>query len=301
MSDQEYLQDTSSRGLKFRPIPFALLALLIVFLLYQLIGGGITLFLFGEIPAASQTLAFRLITMVAEFAFILVPALLLTKIQSKDWKHFLRYKKTDWYFIGLAVVGVISLQQLLELYLYLQSLIPLSPTVKEAIRPFQKAIDHTYAILLSAHSPSDFLFVLAVIAVTPAICEETLFRGLVQANFESSLPKWSAIIWTGVIFGAYHLDPFSFVALASLGIYLSYLVSATGSIVVPMVAHFTNNFLSALIYYLWKKDSLVAPSGDTRVSVAYIIEWSIVLVLIFGMTVYLTSNHNKLRQEANQP
>ncbi len=78
-------------------------------------------------------------------------------------------------------------------------------------------------------------------------------------------------------------------------------MSATGSIVVPMVAHFTNNFLSALIYYLWKKDSLVAPSGDTRVSVAYIIEWSIVLVLIFGMTVYLTSNHNKLRQEANQP
>ncbi len=300
MSEQEIQGGINDTGLKFKPVFFAVVSLGIIFFLYQIVGGGITLYMFGAIPGADRTLAFRLITMAAEILFILVPTVLLTRVQTSSWKSFLRYRKTDWYYIALAVIGVVALQQLLEIYLYLQSLIPLPSSWQEIIKPFQQAIDHTYKVLISAHNPLDFLFVLAVVALTPAICEESLFRGLVQGNFENAMTKKKAIVWTGLVFGAYHLDPFSFVALGALGIYLSYLASSSGSILVPMAAHFTNNFLSALVYYLWQKDSIVAPSGEKGVNVAYIIVWSVALGLIFAMTVYLTSNHNKVTPEANE-
>jgi hypothetical protein len=106
------------------------------------------------------------------------------------------------------------------------------------------------------------------------------------------MSKRKAIVLTGIIFGAYHLDPFTFVALCGLGIYLSYLVSASGSILVPMAAHFTNNFISALILYKFGKESLVAPQSETP-NLGYIIGWSVILFLIFLTTIRLIMNHKK--------
>ncbi|MCL4511319.1 MAG: CPBP family intramembrane metalloprotease [Bacteroidetes bacterium] len=301
MSKQEeiILEETGIQ-IKYKPIAFALVSLLVVFFLYQLVGGGITVYLFGAIPTSDRTLAFRLATMLAEFVFILIPTYFLTRIQTKDWKSFLRFKKTDWYYIVLAVIGVIALQQLLELYLYLQGLIPLPPQIKHIVDALQQTISQTYKVLLTAHNPLEFSIVVLIVAVTPAICEETLFRGLVQSNFEIPMSKKKAMIWTGIIFGAYHLDPFTFVALCVLGIYLSYLVSSTGSILVPMAAHFTNNFLSALVLYVSGKDSIIAPSGSQRLGVGYVIIWSLILAAIFIMTLRLMKNYSQKLWEVKE-
>ncbi len=297
---EEILHEGSGINFKFRPAAFAAISLLIVFFLYQLVGGGLTVYLFGIIPSADQTTAVRLATMGAEIMFILVPAYFLSRIQTMEWRRLLSIRKTDWYFVFLAIVGVISLEQLLELYLYVQGLIPLPAPLKHILDQFQQIIEQTYKTLLTAKTPFDFLLVVLVVAVTPAICEETLFRGLTQGNFRLSMSNRKAIILTGIIFGFYHLDPFTFVALCVLGIYLSYLLAASESIIVPMVAHFTNNFISTLVLYAMNRDSYIAPSGGPPLSVGYIIGWSAVLALIFGVTVILTEQHKHNMQEVNQ-
>ena len=292
------MPEDPERRYRFNPIWFAITSLLIVFFLYQIVGGGLTVYLFGIIPSGDQTVAFRLATMGAEILFILIPAIFLSRIQTMRWKSLLRYRKTDWVFIPLAVVGVISLEQLLELYLYIQSLIPLPGPLQHLVNQFQTAIEQTYKVLITAHSPLGFLFVLLIIGVIPAICEESMFRGLVQGNFEMSMSRRKAIIVTGLIFGLYHLDPFTFVALCALGIYLSYLVSVSESIIVPMAAHFTNNFVSAFVVYDTGKDSFIAPSGGHPLTVGYIIGWSAVLALIFVGTIKLTEKHGHKIREA---
>lgn len=297
MDEEGLSPENPERKYRFNPVWFAVTSLLIVFFLYQLIGGGLAVYLFGIIPSGDQTIAFRFATMGAEILFILFPAIILSRIQTMRWKSLLRIRKTDWYFIVLAVIGVISLEQLLELYLYLQSLIPLPGPMQQLVDQFQKTLQQTYKVLITAHSPLEFLFVLLVIGIIPAICEETLFRGLVQGNFELAMSKRKAIILTGLIFGLYHLDPFTFVALCALGIYLSYLVSASESIIVPMAAHFTNNFVSAFVVYDTGKDSFIAPSGGHPLSVGYIIGWSVVLSLIFFTTMRLTQNYSHKMQE----
>lgn len=307
MSEEEQQEEQQgnhlfeNRGMNFRFDPkwFAVISLLIVFFLYQFIGGGLTLYLFGMIPSADQTTAFRLATIAAEVMFILMPAIFLSRIQTMQWKTLLRIRKADWLYIPLAVIGVISLEQILELYLYVQSLIPLPGSVQQFFDQFQKAIQQTYSVLITAHSPFEFLFVLLVVGITPAICEEMLFRGLVQGNFELSMSRRKAIIVTGIIFGLYHVDIVTFVALCSLGIYLSYLVSVSESIIVPMAAHFTNNFVSAYVVFATGKDSFVAPSGGHPLSVGYIIGWGAVLALVFTITIKLTEKYRHKIQEAS--
>ncbi len=285
MSEEEFVPQETDVRYRFNPTKFAVASLLIIFFLYQLVGGGLIVYLFGIIPSADQTTAFRVATMVAEIMFILIPAYFLTRIQTMQWKKLLRVKKTDWYILFLAVVGLVALEQLLEVYMYLQGLIPLPAPVKEFVTQYQQAIEQTYRVLITAHSPLEFVLVLLIIAVTPAICEETLFRGLVQGNFDLSMSRRKAIVWTGLIFAMYHLDIFTFVALCGLGIYLSYLVSVSESIIVPMAAHFTNNFVSALVLYVTGKDSVIAPSGKAPLSVGYIIGWSLLLGLIFATVI----------------
>jgi len=294
-------EQPSERRTKFKPVAFALVSLLIIFFLYQVVAGGITVFLFGAAPASSQTAIFRLTMMIAEFLFILLPTLLLARIQIKEWKQLLRIRKADLFYILLAIIGVVSLQQLLEIYLYIQGLIPLPPQIKQIVDQFQQAIEQTYKILITARSPLEFLIVVMVVAVTPAICEETLFRGLVQGNFEMKMSRRGAIILTGIIFGLYHLDPFTLVPLCVLGIYLSYLVSVTESILVPAAAHFMNNFVSALVFYSFGKDSLIAPSDNSKLGLGYIIVWSIVFALIFSATMKFTiKNRQRLSSESKQ-
>ncbi|HUI28567.1 MAG TPA: type II CAAX endopeptidase family protein [Candidatus Acidoferrales bacterium] len=293
-AEQPLSQPAESDGTKYKPVAFALISLLVVFFLYQIVGGGIVLYLFGNFTVGKETLPLQLAMMLAEILFILIPTFFLAKLQTKTWGRFLRLRKTDLYYIGLAVIGVIALQQLLEIYLYLQDLIPLPHQIKHLIDQFQKTIEETYKVLLTARSPVEFSFVVLAVAVTPAICEETLFRGLVQSNFELKMSKTKAIIWTGVIFGAYHLNPFDFVALCVLGIYLSYLVSVSGSIIVPVVAHFTNNFVSTLILYKFNKESVIAPA-DQKLGAGYIIAWSLVLFLIFVATTTSMVNYSKSR------
>lgn len=276
--------DNNLEEIRYKPVKFALISLSLIFFLYQIIGGGIIALLFGVSPRADQTNIFRFATLTGQFLFILIPAYFLSKLQTKDWKKLLKIKRTEFYYIGLSIIGVIALEQLLEIYLYFQDMIPLPVNIRQIVDALQQTIDQTYKVLIHAGSLQEFLLVLLIVAVTPAICEEFLFRGLVLGNFEQSMSKRKAIFWTGLIFGFYHVNPFSLVALVVLGIYLSYLASETGSILVPITAHFTNNFISALIYFVSGKDSLIDSSEGQKINNIYIIVLAVMLTTIFIWT-----------------
>jgi membrane protease YdiL (CAAX protease family) len=79
------------------------------------------------------------------------------------------------------------------------------------------------------------------LAVTPAICEELLFRGYLQRQLERSFGVAGGIIVTGVLFGLYHFRLTQAIPLAVLGIFLGWLVWRTGSLWIPILVHFCNN------------------------------------------------------------
>ena len=85
-----------------------------------------------------------------------------------------------------------------------------------------------------------------IIAVSPAICEEALCRGLLQYTFRDVKSKFIVVAAMGVIFGVFHMDPVRILGTGILGAAIAYVMLETKNILLPMLIHFINNALSAI-------------------------------------------------------
>jgi len=117
--------------------------------------------------------------------------------------------------------------------------------------------------LAAYDGPADLVLLLLLVGVVPAVCEELLFRGFVQAGllreFESA-PK--AILVGALVFAGFHLNPWRMLVLLAIGVYLGFLARRSGSLLPAMLAHALNNVLSISLAELpeaWR-DSLVQSS-----------------------------------------
>ncbi|MEN3039047.1 MAG: CPBP family intramembrane glutamic endopeptidase [Candidatus Kryptonium sp.] len=252
--EQEKIQPKSS--LKSSPITMALIALGTVFVLYQFFGAGLALLLFGELDKKNVQ-GFRLITMFSQFMFILVPTLLFARWQETKYKEIFKIKTPTLPEIILTIIGTLSLQNIAQIYLYIQDILLPVEKLSPIFETLRKMMEQTYSILISARSPIEFAFVVLVVAFTPAVCEELLFRGLVQYNISKASNYKLGFVITGAIFAMYHINPFSFIPLIALGVYFGYLVYKSGSIYLSMIAHFINNFSAAYFYYAFGKEGII--------------------------------------------
>lgn len=99
-------------------------------------------------------------------------------------------------------------------------------------------------------SPARLAGAVVVVAVVPAIAEELVFRGVVQQNLVRWFSPHVGVWLAAAIFSAIHLQFFGFVPRFFLGLVLGYLYQWSGSILVPMTAHFTQNAVQLLVLYL---------------------------------------------------
>lgn len=241
---------TEHPALWMRPLPFVVVALLGIFVLYQVVGGGLTLLIFGQAVTEDNVGRMRVATMVAQVLFLLIPTLVLLKVQHGSVRSAVAWRIPKISEILLAVAAVFSLQQVLEGYLFFQDKIPIPRSLQPFIEMVRKMIEEAYRLLVQAHTAPELLFVILVVSLTPAVCEELLFRGLIQKNVTLATNAKTGSIVTGIIFGLYHVNPFLVVPLVSLGILFGFFRMKSASILVPMIAHFTNNLISTVGLYL---------------------------------------------------
>ena len=114
-----------------------------------------------------------------------------------------------------------------------------------------------YADLLSASNIFEFLLVVIVVAVVPALSEETMFRGFIQRSFELKYKKYLAVIITALFFSLYHFNPYGFIPLFILGAFFGFAAYKSKTLVVPMFLHFLNNFSAVSLYHIIGDDELI--------------------------------------------
>lgn len=116
--------------------------------------------------------------------------------------------------------------------------LPVPPEMREAMEA-----------LVTATSPGRLAWLLVVLAVTPAVCEEVVFRGVLLSSTRT-LETWRAVVLNGVVFGAFHLSfeaPVRFLPTAWLGIVMAWAVVRTGSLTTAVLMHFLNNATIVLL------------------------------------------------------
>lgn len=87
---------------------------------------------------------------------------------------------------------------------------------------------------------------LAVLAITPAICEELLFRGALLTAWRPA-GKWIAVASTALAFGLFHGWIYKLPPTVALGLLFGALAWRARSIAPSMVAHATNNALVVIL------------------------------------------------------
>ena len=111
-----------------------------------------------------------------------------------------------------------------------------------------------------------YLPIVLIVAVLPAICEEAMERGCVLSHLRSIKKDWVIVLIMGLFFGIMHWSPLRFLNTAVMGGCLSYLLVKKNNILLPMILHFGNNFVSATIGYLSNSTGLTGNSDLTKIN-----------------------------------
>jgi len=270
------------------PVLFAFISLLVIFVLYQMVGGIITFLLFGAASLTQNAAAIRVATFVGQIVFILVPTIGMTGLATTERAAFLRLRPPRWDLLVVPFFGIFSLQQMLQVYMSFQERVPVPESLRPIVEQLKHLFEETYKILLASSSVPELLFVVFVVALVPAVAEEFLFRGMVQRSLERGLGARRGIILTALIFALYHLNPFSLVPLMSLGLYLGFLAYRAGSLWVSVAAHFYNNGVACIaVYFGMEEDFLVSGKPETLAPDTMLLTFLAFSVVFFLSTYYV--------------
>ena len=141
-------------------------------------------------------------------------------------------KPCKWYYFFIALA------------LQLGLMFPVSELNELFIKGLHAIGYHGAGIAVPSLNGWNLLPAILVIALLPAIFEETLFRGLLSRNMHAS--GWGivpTIFLTGALFSIYHGNPEQTLYQFVSGICLTFVAIKSGSILPTMVAHFFNNAL----------------------------------------------------------
>lgn len=283
-------------------------AIQLVYMVLLTFGCGIVITLFGWIlsfaiwgPAAEGFTPtadyYRFLQVFNAIGMFLVPALLFSFFQQKRWFSYncadrLPRSVPAVLYVIIAAMLILPLAGVLVELGKLMTWPSFMSGIEEWMHEKQAASDHILELMTADTHVSTLLLNLLVCALLPAVCEEFFFRGSLQ----QVLLRWSknthVAIWlTGFIFSAIHFQIDGFVARWLLGAYLGYLLVWSGSLWLPILAHFLHNALSILIAHILLVNNTATEEHLTLSSILFA---SIsLLFLIFFIYLIYKSLHKK--------
>lgn len=194
-------------------------------------------------------------SVIGEFVLILLPAILFVEIGlSRGKREFLKLNK-----IKFSTVILVSMLVLFAL--------PLFGIINNLIYMlFSKIFGavEIYSIPVPSNS-RELLLSLIALAFVPSICEEFLFRGVIQNTLRRHGHIF-AIAVTGVLFSLLHLDIQRFIGIWMLGSFIGYIVYRTNSLYAGIAAHFVNNAFAVIASYVFYDSVSTGSEGVQRIS-----------------------------------
>lgn len=148
-----------------------------------------------------------------------------------------------------------------------------------------------------------FLLTVLGVALMPALAEEFLFRGYVQSRLLRAWPAWAAILVSGVLFAAAHMDPIQSFGVLPIGIWMGIVAFRTNSLLPAIGCHLVNNTYALIAMRL---TSTFANGDPDEIDMTRWEPWAMVLVVLssigfFGISgLYLLAT-GILRELASSP
>jgi len=211
-----------------------------------------------------------------EYVFILLPVLLFALIQRRDFTKIFRLNGMN--FQSLIIVIAISF----------------------LMQPFLMLISEAASLLLGDQLGAmmdmgpkySFMMNMFALAITPAICEEALMRGVILDGYGDVSIKKAAIM-NGVLFGMFHMNFHQFSYTFFMGIVLAYVVYITKSIWAGIIIHFINNATSVFMMSLSQSTASTAAAANNGQDNSWIV-FTIIALVGFALVILLIKRLTKV-------
>ncbi|MFM2305599.1 MAG: hypothetical protein RLZZ367_268 [Bacteroidota bacterium] len=179
-------------------------------------------------------------------------AIMFAVLESGEFKKHLRINNyPDAKMVLLAIASVLVAQFFVEFLVTINKLVVL-PAKFQFLYDAHKRNEELAGALMNFTDVAHFIVATLVVAVVPAIGEEFFFRGLLLGDLlKGKVPMVAALLFSGFVFAVFHFEVDNVLAIWVMGIFLGYLYYISGSLWLPIAAHFTNNFLAVLFKYLY--------------------------------------------------
>ena len=196
--------------------------------------------------------AARIMQMVSVFFMFFIPSLLVARYMNRAPFRWLGYREgfSAKQLVLVFVIMAVSLPMVSVLG-ELNQAIPLPKRMVDIVNKMEDNYNTQAQAMATMRSFGEYVFAMVVMALFPAVFEETFFRGGMQqvlnAWFEKPL---AAIIVTSILFSAMHISWYGFLPRFALGMVLGLLFHYSRSIWLNIIAHFLHNGL-AVTYMYW--------------------------------------------------
>ncbi|HEV8079319.1 MAG TPA: CPBP family intramembrane glutamic endopeptidase [Chitinophagaceae bacterium] len=189
---------------------------------------------------------------VSTFLIFFVPAHFFAAICYRKPFTYLGFNFRFDYKQVLLLVGILILTFPLSGALAtLNKIIPISEAWAAKFKAMELAREAQEAALININSFPRYIISLFVIALLPAIFEETFFRGGLQNLFTRWFKgPWVAIILTAIIFSLIHLSFYGFLVRFALGVVLGFIFYYSGRLWLSILFHFLFNGIQVTALYI---------------------------------------------------
>lgn len=216
--------------------------------------------------------------LITEYLIILMPILLYIKIRGYSIKEALRLNRIS-PKQSIYIVFIVMFSYPIAIFFNFIGIMILSKF--GLVMPNPVPIPST---------PNELLLGFFIIALTPGICEEVMFRGLIMNSYKS-LGREKAIIYSAILFGMFHFNMQNLLGPIFLGIIFGIIAIKTDSLFSTILGHTVNNTIALTLGYQLNKlgnleqdfegISVVLPEN----SITYSFITLGVLALVFGFIV----------------
>lgn len=168
---------------------------------------------------------------VSEFLFLLLPAIIFILINGFSFKETFSLNKISFWNLFMVFLLAIFTQ-------------PIMGFIANVTAIFFKELGSDVSFDMAN---SSYLYLIFVIAITPAICEEAVMRGIIYSGYKKESTA-IAVLMNGFYFGLLHMNPIQFFYAFFAGVLFSYVLKITESIFATCFFHFLHNGLSVTLY-----------------------------------------------------
>ncbi len=274
---------------------------LLLMVLTTLLALGVWMAIFN---GDQSLVSLKVMQMLQTVGTFLLPCLAGAYLWSKRPMHWLQMDKgIGWKESVICIVLIVCASPGINLLAWLNGMIEL-PSFLSHLEELMKQQEESAALLterfIRADNAGTLLLNVVLIALLPAISEEVCFRGTLQTLFSSDNRNRYVAVWaSAVLFSAIHFQFYGFVPRMLLGALFGYMLLWSGSLWLPILAHFTNNCMSVLLYnffYMQGKNVDEIDAFGTEGTV-----WAgIVSLLLSGVMIYLLRHSLTIKRASSR-